>query len=289
MYKKLIQRFSEFGNKYMKSYFQPLKEEILESNINIVYEVYVGKMLFYSVISFLIITVYISLIFLVIGNFPLWFSVSTGLIIGGIMAFLILTLFHTYPFQIINTKKKSIEANLPFAMNHMAAIAASGVPPYVMFRLLTGIHEYGEIANQCAMIIRNIDVFGMDTIVAIKQVADRSPSEWFKQFLYGIISTITSGGDLKRYLSNAARDALFEYRLRRERYLSTLSTYADFYTAVLIAAPLFFISILSVMSMIGGQVFGMSIPDAMQIGVYAFIPLLNIVFILFIHFTQPTI
>jgi uncharacterized membrane protein len=58
---------------------------------------------------------------------------------------------------------------------------------------------------------------------------------------------------------------------------------------VLIAAPLFFISILSVMSMIGGELFGMSIPMAMNMGIYVLIPLLNILFVLFIHFTQPSI
>jgi len=71
--------------------------------------------------------------------------------------------------------------------------------------------------------------------------------------------------------------------------MQTLSTYADFYTAVLIAAPLFFVSVLSVMSLVGGSVFGLSIPNAMRIGVYAMIPLMNIMFILFIHYTQPTI
>lgn len=289
MYKDLIHTFSRFGNKYLKSYLHPIKEEIEESNLNIVYEVYAGKMLLFTFLFFIMLTVYIFLIFLFIGNFSLVFSLASGFIAGIAMAFVVITIFHSYPFQIINNKKRSIEANLPFAMNHMAAIAASGVPPYVMFKLLTGIREYGEIANICSIIIRNIDVFGMDTVIAVKQVADRSPQEELKQFLYGFISTITTGGDLKKYLKNTARDALFNYRLKRERYLTTLATYADFYTAVLIAAPLFFVSILSVMSMIGGQIFGMSIPLAMQMGVYILIPLLNVSFLMFIHFTQPAI
>jgi archaellum biogenesis protein FlaJ (TadC family) len=100
---------------------------------------------------------------------------------------------------------------------------------------------------------------------------------------------VETGGDLKRFLKGVTQEALFDYKLRREKYLETLMTYADFYTAVLIAAPLFFISILSVMAMIGGTIGGMSILDMMKIGIYAFIPLLNIAFIAFVHMTQPEI
>ena len=80
-----------------------------------------------------------------------------------------------------------------------------------------------------------------------------------------------------------------DYRMKREKYLTTLSTYADFYTALLIAAPLFFISTLSVMSLVGGQVMGMSINAAMKLGVYVFMPLLNMLFLLFLQLTQPKI
>jgi flagellar protein FlaJ len=224
-----------------------------------------------------------------IAQFDIFISLVSGFFVGSISGFVILTFFHSYPMQAITSKKRSIEANLPFAMNHMAAIAASGVQPSVMFKLLTRAEEYGEISMSARRIMRNIEAFGMDVTSAIREVANRTPSSEFKQFLYGVVSTIETGGDLKRYLQNSAREALFEYRLKREKYLATLSTYADFYTAVLIAAPLFFISILSVMSMVSGQLLGISIPTVMRIGIYGLIPFLNIMFVLFIHFTQPAL
>jgi flagellar protein FlaJ len=177
---------------------------------------------------------------------------------------------------------------MPFAINHMSAIASSGVPPHIIFKLLIDIKEYGEICNEARRIVRNVDIFGMDIISAIRNVAERTPSDDFKQFLFGIVSTIDTGGNIQKYLESSAKDALFDYRLKRQKYLQTLSTYADFYTAVLIAAPLFFISILSIMSLIGGQILGMSIPTAMHFGIYLLIPLLNVIFLLFVHFTQPS-
>ncbi len=287
--KKFILALAERAIKLAPEYFKPLEEVIKLANIGVIYEVYVGRMIFLSLFSFIAIFIYMSFMLIYIGNLPIWFSVPGAFFIASLIAVGIIAIFHSYPYQVMSSKKTSIENNLPFALNHMAAVAASGVPPAVIFRLLAGVKEYGQIADEAAQIVRNMETFGMDMITAIKQVADRTPSTKFREFLYSIISTIETGGDLKRFLKTATQESLFEYRLRRERYLQTLSTYADFYTAVLIAAPLFFISILSVMAMIGGTIMGMSILDAMQLGIYFFIPLLNIVFIAFIHFTQPAV
>jgi len=286
-YKSLIRFFAKFGLKHFSGYLDPIKKEIEQSDLKIVYETYVGKMFLFSFLSAILIFDYMFFLLSFIAKTSISTAIVGAILVGVISFFLVLTIFHSYPFQKITRKKASIEANLPFAVNHMAAIVGGGVPPYLMFKLLQDIKEYGEIATEAGTIARNVEVFGMDITQAIRQVADTTPSPEFKQILLEIISIIKTGGSLEQFLKNIAKEALFDYRLRRERYLSTLSTYADFYTAVLIAAPLFFVSILSVMSLIGGKIAGMSIPDAMKVGIYGLLPLLNIVFILFLHFTQP--
>lgn len=284
----MVKKFGNLGIKYISSYVKPLKETLAKANIGILFEVYVGRMLFVSAASFVVIFSSIFLTFLIIG-IPLLITLVSAMIAATTISLIVLTLFHSYPFQLLTTKKSAIDTNMPFAINHMAAIASAGVPPSVIFKLLSNIKEYGEIMKEAKRIVRNIEVFGMDLTTALQNVAERTPSENFRQFLYGITSTINTGGDLKKFFENSAKDALFDYRIKRERYMKTLETYADFYTAVLIAAPLFFISILAVMALIGGQVLGLSIPVAMRIGIFVLIPLLNTAFIMFIHFTQPKV
>lgn len=288
MYKDTIKFLGNFGVRYFSNSLKPLKEEISKSNLSILFELYVGRMLLLTALAFAVTFTFMLAMFSFMGTLPL-FSVLGALITAFATSFVVLTIYHSYPFHLLTSKKNSIEGNLPFAINHMAAISASGVPPFVTFKLLTNIPEYGEVANESKRIVRNVEAFGMDVVSAMKNVAERTPSAELRQMLYGIISTIETGGDLKTYLENAAKEALFNYRLKREKYMQTLSTYADFYTAVLIAAPLFFVSVLSVMSLVGGSVFGLSIPSAMRIGVYAIIPLMNIMFIMFIHYTQPSV
>src|SRR3989344_6467508 len=271
MYKTSVRALGNFGARYFSNYFGSLKEEIIKSNLSILYEIYIGKMLLLTIASFFASLFGIAFVFIYFVQLPLLFSVASGFIGAAAASATILSLFYSYPFHQLTTKKTSIESNMPFAINHMSAIASSGVAPFVVFKLLMNIKEYGEITHEFQRIVRNTELFGMDILTSIKNVADRTPSPQFKQFLYGIVSTITSGGDMKVFLDNSGKEALFDYRLKREKYLQTLSTYADFYTAVLIAAPLFFVSILSIMSLIGGQIMDMDITTVMNLGIYVII------------------
>ncbi len=288
MYKDFVKVLGKYGTRRFGANLAPLKEEITKSNLSILFEMYVGRMILFSIIAFVATFFGVMISFTILGaGFLL--TLFAAILASIAVAFGMMTVYHSYPFQLLTSKKKSIEANLPFAANHMSAIAASGVPPFVTFKLMSNIPEYGEIANESKRIVRNVDTFGMDVVSAMRNVADRSPSADFRRLIYGVVSTIETGGDLKTYLESSAKEALFDYRIKREKYMQTLSTYADFYTAVLIAAPLFFVSVLSVMSLVGGEVFGLDIPIAMRLGVYVMIPLMNIMFLLFIHFTQPTV
>ena len=264
-------------------HFKTLKEKINEADIPILTRTYVSLMFFISMISFFV-SLPASLFILSIFGMS---SFSLSLLISLGIAGLTFAIIYYYPYERAGSRKRNIETNLPFAINHMAAIASSGVPPKIIFKLLSEFGEYGEISKTASKIIRNIDVFGQDITTAIESVAANIPSESFRELLYGILSTIKTGGDLKSYLKVQAKEALFTYRLKREEYLQALSTYADFYTAVMIAAPLFLISILAVMNIIGGTIRGMSIQDVMNLGIYLGIPAMNIAFIMFITFTQP--
>ena len=79
---------------------------------------------------------------------------------------------------------------------------------------------------------------------------------------------------------------LFEWRTKRQKYLQQLDTYAEFYTGLLIAAPLFIISLFSVMNMIESNLGGVGILQLMKLSIYILVPALNIGFMLFLHSTQ---
>ncbi len=190
------------------------------------------------------------------------------------------------PYQTMLSRRRSIETNMPFAVAHMGAIAASGISPSAIFKLLAEFVEYEALNEEFKKIVRNINIFGLDPTSAMREVAKRTPSEEFRRLLFGFVSTIESGGNLKFYLRNAGKQALFTWRMKREKYLQQLSAYAEFYTGLLIAAPLFLIALFSVMNMIQPQIGGFGILQLMNISIYLVVPLLNIGFLMFLQATQ---
>jgi len=216
-------------------------------------------------------------------------SIYYVLFIPILTASFMFLILYIYPIQRTNSIKNSIDTDLPFALSHMNAIASSGVPPEYLFKLITEFKEYRHISKAADIVVRNISNFGMSSTVAIKSVAERTPSKDFKQVLDGIVSTIESGGNLVLYLKEMADSALFDYRIKRENYLKMLSTYADIYTALLVAAPLMLMSVLGIMNLIGGQVLGLSAPELIWLITWVLIPVVNAAFILFIHATYPGI
>ncbi len=278
--------FTGTSNK-MDLYFDPLKDALESSSIDVLPKTYITLSLstsfFAAICSVIIILFEASIIY--IGPIAL----ALGLTFVPIVSFLLVfSLFYMYPFQRVHEKTLNINTNLPFAINHMSAIASAGVPPVKCFEMIAEFKEYGEVSSEAKNIVRRINVLGEDITQSIKYTAQKTPSRDFKELLFGILSVIESGGNLKEYLNEMADMALFNYKLSRKKYIHSLSTYADIYTAILIAAPLFLVAILAVMNIVPSQgIGGISIIYFMSIGIYVIIPVLNVAFILFIMYTQP--
>jgi flagellar protein FlaJ len=260
-----------------------------KSGMNISPKNYVSLVCFSALIGYIISLVVLSVLNFTILKFNILISVLILVFFPVIVGSLIFIVGIFYPYQKVISRGRNIDTNLPFAISHMGAIASSGVPPTAIFKLLAEFREYDVLAEEMEKITRNIEVFGLDPMTAMREVAKRTPSEKFKQLLLGLATTIEGGGDLKTYLKNAGEQSLFTWRTRRQKYLQQLSTYAEFYTGLLISAPLFLIALFSVMYMIQPQVAGFDILQLMKISVYLVIPSLNIAFLAFLQITQVEI
>jgi flagellar protein FlaJ len=278
--------FGRLVNKYMDS-FKPLEPHIKNANMKFLLRAWVSMLFLSTFIAFFVslVSVYVLLTYVIAVEFYIY--VFSVIFFPVFIASIVFIFFYLYPVEREKSRQKSIENNLPFAITHMAAISSSGIPTEFMFELLTGFNEYGEITEDSKLIMRNVKTFGMSSVDAIKDVADRTPSQSFRQLLLGIVSTTESGGDMIEYLKGMADRALFDYRIKREKYLKTLSTYADIYTALLVAAPLMMLSMLASMSIIGGSVMGLTIDEAILLITWVMLPVFNVAFLVFIHVTYP--
>lgn len=264
--------------------FDFVKYNLPRAGMRITFRTYLSTAFFISFISIFIAVAGVNIVIEVLAlDVSLLLRIAYSIFIPILTAFATLFVIAFWPTQKTVSRRKNIESNLPFVLTHMGAVAESGIPPYIIFKLISEFEEYGEISNEMKKIVRNIESFGLDPLTAVKEVAERTPSEALKQILLGFVSTTASGGNIKLYLKNAGDQALFEWRIRREKFLQQLSAYAEFYTGILIAAPLFIIALFSVMNLIQQNIGGFDILTLTQLSIYLIIPVVNIVFLTFLR------
>ncbi len=150
-------------------------------------------------------------------------------------------------------RAREIEARLPYALNFISTMASAGATPPAIFHSLAGQKLYGSVSDEAAWIDRDLTILGYDVINALNRAIDRSPSAKFQDFIQGVITVLTSGGDLKTYLLAKADQFMYENQQEQKKFLESLGVLAESFVVVVVAAPLFLIVMLSVMTLFGGD------------------------------------
>jgi flagellar protein FlaJ len=264
-------------------FFEPVKHVLPKADIKIPLRTYLSVMLLVTVLTYLAVLAFTVFLVFYVLKVQLLLAIAYSLFIPFLAAAGVFLWYTFYPFQKSMIRKRNIEANLPFVITHMSSIADAGIPPSAIFHLISAFKEYGEVTKELSKIARNMEQFGMDPVRAIREVADRTPSEELRELLLGIVTTTESGGDIKLFLRTMGEQALFEWRIRRERFLQQMSTYAEFYVGIIIAAPLFLIALFAIMGLIQPNIAGYSITDITKLSIYLLIPAINLGFLFFLR------
>ncbi len=150
-------------------------------------------------------------------------------------------------------RARDIDAKLPYALNYIATMASAGATPERIFTSLSKQDVYGEVANEAAVISRDLNILGIDLLNALNNGIDRSPSQYWEDVLQGAITVLTSGGELRDYFNSKSEQYLAANRQDQKQFLESLGVLAESFVVVVVAAPLFLIVILSVMTMFGSS------------------------------------
>ena len=151
------------------------------------------------------------------------------------------------------TRARDINAKLPYALNYLTTMASAGATPEAIFSSLAKQPIYGAVSHEAAWITRDVNLLGTDIVTALSRAIERSSSAKWQDLLQGAITALTSGGDLRTYFLNKADQYLYENRQDQKRFLEGLGVLAESFVTVVVAAPLFLIVILSVMTSLGGS------------------------------------
>jgi len=193
--------------------------------------------------------------------FLLRINITGLLFIFGLVAVLPIFLSYMYffglpagykgkPASMAKKRGRKIDKKISGAMSFVSAMASADVPVDVIFKELSRQTVYGEVAREAEWITRDTELLGVDILSAIRRGAQRSPSNKFQDFLQGVVTTSTSGGQLKPYFLVKAEQFEKEDRLEMRKKMETLGMLAESFVTVVVAFPLFLVVIMAIMALI---------------------------------------
>jgi len=253
-------------------YFQDLGISLQKAGFKISLQAYVSLILLMSTVSFIAgftVTAAVAAVF----NVPLVLSMTFALgasVLSGAMVFGIL---YGLPAFLATSRRKQMDLELPYVSTHLSILAAAGIPPARMFRLLEDSRTTPQVASESNEIVRDVEILGNDIITALENERQRSPSKIFAEILEGLVATIRSGGNLRNYLLDVTRAMMDLRRVASKQLVESLATFAEIYVTLMVVFPLLIIVMFSVMALIGGGLGGISVTRLMDFTTYLIIPL----------------
>lgn len=183
-------------------------------------------------------------------------AVAASFILALIYAIAVLGLGLYLPFYLKKSRQARIDSALPYAVGYMASLAGAGVSVERLIYEAAAVEGEKELAREFGLIVRDIELFNIDTATALERAAERSPSVSFKVFLTGLRDTFITSGDLKEYAMFMARRLLEDKMTALRGISNSLALIGEMYVTMMVAAPLIMIVMMVVMSLLGGSVAG---------------------------------
>lgn len=253
-------------------HFAPLRLNLQRAALKISFHSYVSMTVLLSAMSLLgafvtTITVELALSIPILLSLLFAFGAS---ILCGVLVFGVL---YGTPGFLATSRQRRMDLELPYVTSHMSILAAAGLPPARMFKLLEDSRTTPQVASESNEIVRDVEIMGNDIITALEAERNRSPSRVFAEVLEGLVATIRSGGNMKGYLLDSTRAMMDLRRIAAKQLVENLASFAEVYVTLLVVFPLLIIVMFSVMAMIGGGLGGFSVVTMMTLVTYGIIPL----------------
>jgi len=250
MFKEMAVRL--FGNilePYL-DYFDPLEIKLRSAGMKYTIAEYMCMTLMSCLIAFMAAMIAGSF-FVTVFTAAAIFSYTLSIIISFLACGGVFFAFYYYPSMKSKNVQTQVDHDLPFAVAAMAAAASSGTHPMEIFKMLAS--RKGPIGAESGRIYRDVKMFGTDISSAIAKSANRTPSMTFSELLWGMVSIITTGGNIYDYLTDKTKEAMQSYRRVLDNYSNQVSFITEIYITLIIVGTLFFIVLSSIMSpLVGG-------------------------------------
>lgn len=273
--------FRLFGDmaKELEKMFPDLKEDLKKAGIKFSSQEYIASSLFMSLISFIILLPFVSL-FISIASQSFLFAYLTAILVSLGIPFMVFFIHINYPKSIVNQREKEIEKFLPFSVLYLSSIIGSGLNLNKTFKTYVEFSDDNEFRREIKKIVEDVEFYGLDIITALERAINRSPSKKLREFFYGILATLRSGGDLYSFMRDSVIEYILDYRRKLSDFSRSMMLYTQIYLLLIVLGPIFFTILTSIMSIIGG------VSGAVMLHTFVIFVVLPVFSILFLYLVK---
>lgn len=281
--------YVKFSNKIFRGFsdsmnenFASLGKNLKKSNNRYMLSSYLSMMFMSTLLAF------VGGIIIAAAVMLLGFGGITYLLVPIILPLVVFLLFFIEPSSDAKSSQKKVSQELPFVTIYMSAIAGSNIEPVKLFKIIAASPDYPNVGAELRKVIAQIEIYGYDLVMALKNVVERTSNKDLAELFSGIATNISTGGALENYLEKKADNFLNDYKLERQKYSELAGTFMDVYISILIAAPLILMMMFIIMNVAGLGIGGMSISTLLFLGVIG-ISVANVIFLVVLNAKQPSV
>lgn len=180
------------------------------------------------------------------------------------------------------SRKTRIDLDLPYAVTYMQALSTT-ITLYDIFRnVYEAADLYDEVSKECGMIVRDVELFGLDLATAMENTMKITPSDNFRELLNDLLLVHRSGGDMRGFFNAKSESYRESAKNAMDSLLQFLEMIAEVYVTAFVAGPIAIIIMAVAQNLSGQNVAGNLMPV-----IYVGLPLGAIVLIFVLHTILP--
>ncbi|MCD6229396.1 MAG: type II secretion system F family protein [Candidatus Diapherotrites archaeon] len=266
--------------------FSELNKPIFKSNIGSTPYEFKAGLVVIPILTFIFTAAVSTLIAITV------FSIKPDMILVLLIStvfFLISFVFvYYYPEEIISTRNRKINSNLPYALNYMSAIIDAGVTPLGSFKTLSEL-SYGEVSIESKKLVSGTNL-GQDMITAMDERINYSPSKRWADILNSLKISVQSGGNIRQMLAQKAQGEQKNLSLEISKYLVKVETITTFYITLFVLVPLLILLMAAIFNVINSALdLGGDMTFTITVLIFFVLPAANMIFFILLRTNRPEV
>jgi len=261
-----------------RSGFKAMKQIYDKTGISLQYEAYLSTMVMTVFTVLLLSLTSAGLIHVFLLGLNPFQALIPSMILASVPSLLSMFVFIAYPSYRASRRAKVIDSSLIYTVGYSRVLALAGLSIERILERISEVDGNRVIREMAKRVIADIRIFGLDVVSSLEDLSARSASQIFSKLLEGITNTMKTSGNLAELFAFEA-GRLYEKKIEElENTIGILAYLGEIYVSLIVVSPIIFILMLTILSVLGGNAFGL--PPVLQINIIVLfgIPLMAFVF-----------